>query len=285
MKMLDCIPNLIAETIGGLTDVREIRIRNNRPVKVNVGGRWYYVGMSKPILQVKEFNALIMNDNACDEIITKACNKSVYAHEKTLSGGYFTLDDGVRVGVCGSVSGKDKPIFQKFTSLCFRVPHIVSCVESAVLSELKSGSAVIIGAPASGKTTLLRDCAIKISQSDNVLVADERGELYYNDELIQSCDADVLKWTSKKYALDVGVRALSPDYIFFDEISEDDAEYVKKCVFCGVKVFCTAHGRDYNDFLDRFAELNNCFDYAIILSDNFKKTLIYCKRNQTCVDF
>ena len=280
MKMLDCLPKAVSRSIERLRDVREIRIRNNRPVKVNVGGKWYYINACKPALQLKAADAFVAGGSACDDIITVACNKSVYAHEKSLSNGFFTLDDGVRVGVCGVVQGDEKTVFQKYTSLCFRVPHSVNCVDDDLLSTIEGGNVIIIGVPSSGKTTLLRDCAVKLSQRNNVLVVDERGELYYSNEIGCLSDADVLKWTSKDYAFNIGVRSLAPEYIVFDEIAASDGQYVKTCIDCGVKVLCTAHGSSYKDFAKRFESLQDCFDYAVVLGENFSRSVIDCKSSR-----
>lgn len=276
MKMLECLPNDIAMKISSLKDVREIRIRNAKPIRINVGGNWYYLGCDVLSLVSKSDRAYVVGENVCDEIVTAACNKSVYAHEKTLAKGFFTLDDGVRVGVCGNVFGKEHHIFQQYTSLCFRIPHMINWVDGKMLDSIRAGSTVIIGPPGSGKTTLLRDFAIKLSLDNNVLVVDERGELYYNSDIMQMGNADVLKWTEKSYAFEVGVRALSPDYIVCDEINIDDAKYLLQCMNSGVKVFCSAHGKSYDDFLCRFELLNKQFKKAIVLSETFKMTTLDC---------
>lgn len=253
MKLFDCLPCEIAEHINAVSDVREIRIRNGGAVRVNAEGRWYYLGRNKSFVTTAR-NAIAVGA-VCDDIIKKACSNSVYAHEKSLASGYFTLEDGVRIGVCGQMSGADKRVFQKYTSLCFRIPHYVNCVSDDMLKKCEQVNTIVIGAPASGKTTFLRDVAVKLGQSFNVLVADERGELFYDDNLISLSGCDILKWTDKQYAFEIGVRAMSPQYFICDELCESDVRFVKSCASSGVKLVCSAHASSKADFDRRFGLL------------------------------
>ena len=262
MKLFDCLPIELADALYPLRDVRELRIRNNRAVRVNVSGQWYYVG-SSGLSQVAA-KAIVVGD-VCDTIVKCACNNSVYAYEKMLAKGFFTLEDGVRVGVCGHVAGNHDVVFRKYTSLCFRIPHHVSCVDSKTLSQCRKGNVVVIGPPCSGKTTFLRDLSVKLSQQCSVLVADERGELFYDDELINSCNCDVLKWSSKAYAFEVGIRAMSPDYIVCDELADSDIGFVKSCLNSGVHIACSVHGFSLDDFVNKFG-IEKDFTTVIVLN-------------------
>ena len=261
MKLAECLPNVLSEKLLCINGIREIRIRDNRFARVNVKGRWYYVG-EKALTQRSE-NAVRLGE-VCEGIIKKACNNSVYAYEKMLAKGFFTLEDGVRIGVCGVVSDGKEKVFQKYTSLCLRIPHYVACVDSNVVAECSRGNSIVIGPPGSGKTTFLRDLSVKLSQNYNVLVVDERGELFYDDKLLSKSHCDVLKWSDKLYAFESGVRAMSPDFIVCDEVSSEDAQPLKRCTSSGVKVICSAHGNNFEDFKKRF-ELANCFSTALIL--------------------
>jgi len=128
---------------------------------------------------------------------------------------------------------------------------------------------LIIGKPGSGKTTLLRDLAVKLGQSFNVLVADERGEIFYDDNLLASSGCDVLKWSDKAYAFEIGVRAMSPNFIVCDELSENDVNFVRSCINSGVKLICSAHGSGKQDFDERFGLLDR-FGVVVTLDGNGK---------------
>lgn len=264
MKLFDCLPMQLVDSLYSLRDIRELRIRNNRAVKVNVAGQWYYAASSGLTQNIGQ--AIVLED-ICDNIVKIACNNSVYAYEKMLAQGFFTLEDGVRVGVSGHVAGTQNVVFRKYTSLCFRIPHHVGCVDDITLAQCQVGNVVVIGPPCSGKTTFLRDLSVKLSKQYNVLVVDERGELFYDDELINSCNCDVLKWSSKAYAFEVGIRAMSPDFIVCDELSGSDVDFVKSCINSGVKIACSVHGFTVSDFSKKFG-IENDFTTAIVLNRN-----------------
>ena len=95
---------------------------------------------------------------------------------------------------------------------------------------------------------------------------DERGELFYDEYLMSISGCDVLKWSTKPYAFEVGVRAMSPSYIVCDELAENDVGFVKSCINSGVNLICSAHGHCKEDFDQRFGLLD-CFDIIIDLND------------------
>lgn len=268
MKFLDCLPIEIAACLSGVDDVRELRVRDGCPVRVNIAGRWYFLGDNCTF--VTSAKSAITVGKVCDDIVKTACSNSVYAYERSLAGGYFTLEDGVRVGVCGYLFGADKRVFQQYTSLCFRIPHYVNCVNVDVLNKCAANNTIVLGVPASGKTTYLRDIAVKLGPSCNVLVVDERGELFYDDKLVAQSNCDVLKWSDKAYAFEVGARAMSPQYLICDEIVEEDVPFVRSCVSSGINLICSAHASNEADFDRRFG-IADLFGYVIDLNKNVPK--------------
>lgn len=257
MKFVDCLPSWIVRCVEG-KDVREIRLRNNSVVRVNVGGRWLYCAVSGLTTDISVCQTL---DVPCSDVVKLACNNSIYAYEQMLAEGYFTLDDGSRLGVAGSYSSVGK-IFRDYTSICIRVPHCVDCSNANLMDVAKRGSTLIVGAPATGKTTLLRDIAVKLSSCQNVAVVDERGELDVCN-VLHNCD--VLKWTSKKAGVEMALRCLSPNYILCDELARDDCTWLPRAVCSGVKVIATLHASSVDEVKNLDINLSNF------------KTLIICK--------
>ena len=98
-----------------------------------------------------------------------------------------------------------------------------------------------------------------------MLVADERGELFFDDNLSATSGCDILKWSDKTYAFEVGTRAMSPQYFVCDELSESDIPFVKSCVSSGIKLICSAHASSEADFERRFGILD-CFTFIVDLN-------------------
>lgn len=263
MKLFDCLPIEITSYLNGVDDVRELRVRDGCPVRVNIAGLWYFLGSNGGF--VSDAHLAVTVDRVCDGIVKAACAGSVYAYEKSLANGYFTLEDGVRVGVCGQISGSEARVFRSYSSLCFRIPHCISCVTKEEQSNCEGRNTIVLGAPGAGKTTYLRDVALKLGQKYNLLVVDERGELFYDDDLTASSCCDVLKWSDKAYAFEIGIRSMAPQYLVCDELTEKDVGFVRSCVTSGIKLICSAHAQDKEDFDRRFGLLDT-FEHVVNLN-------------------
>ncbi len=256
MDFLHCLPTWLTKILSHCDNLREIRLRDNAPVKVNVGGNWLWctaMGVEKSISNAK------LLDVPCCKIVEDACNNSVYAYEGMLAKGFFTLHDGSRFGVAGEYS--QKGAFKTFTSICIRAPHVVNCATAQMLQSVKEGNCLILGRPASGKTTLLRDVAYRLSVEHNVVVIDERGELDVCD-CLQFCD--VLKWTSKHIGIEIAVRSLAPQFVVCDEISPDDILAIKYAISCGVTVIATMHASLETFKSDKLSEIRQLFDTCVL---------------------
>lgn len=269
MRFEACFEPYIADKLAAINDLREVRVRDGAPIVLNVGGKRSY--LSNVGLSASSINA-ISSAKSCNQIVNDLCCGSIYAYEKMLASGFMTLEGGVRVGVCGSVVGVDKGmLFKQYSSLCFRIPHDIEVINDETLRILSCGNFVVVGAPRSGKTTFIKCFAKKMSRLENVLVADERGEL---------CDivgCDVLSFAPKNYVFEVGIRSLSPDWVVCDELAAGDIPSLMRCAQSGVKVAATMHGDSYEDFLRLFGK-DRYFDKVVLLGkSNNKMQLIDVK--------
>lgn len=265
--MLDFLPQNVQDALRyvNMNKVYELRLRADKPVTVNFGGQYRYLG----VYGITDFNEKALRLDVFDiaDCVFRAGKYSVYSVEEQLKKGFLTAENGVRIGIAGEyVFEKGQPLaLRNFTSVCIRIPHeIVGCgreiYDRCMLDRVRS--TLIASPPGLGKTTILRDLAriISTETQKNILICDERGEIAQG-EVGQTCD--VLRFSDKATAFESGIRAMRPDLIITDELSINDLEAVKKAVFAGVKVVASAHYYQIKDvpksFLgvfDRYVMLN-----------------------------
>lgn len=223
--------------------ISEIRIRAGRPMQLTFMDRSRACGA-------------VVSAQLLERIAAALMDNSLYSREKELRQGYFTTQDGCRVGVCGKVVSEHGEIesFGAIGSICIRIPREVrGCATrlSRTISANGLKSMLIISPPGLGKTTMLREIARELSQMGyNIAIADERREIAACVSGVPSFDvgssSDVMDGCSKAVAIALMVRACMPDVIIADEIgTEADANALLDAVRCGVKVVASAHGTSY----------------------------------------
>ena len=206
-------------------------------------------------------------------VINAASEFSPWA-AKTLAKGFVTAQGGHRIGVCGIATmseGCMKGITHP-TALCLRVARDIEGISPKADNII--GSLLIIGPPASGKTTLLRDMIRQKSNlaQGNIAVVDEREELFPLHKG-QACFSagectDVLSGSGKAEGIDAVLRSMNPSWIAVDEITEEgDCEALVRAGWCGVNLMATAHAGSLQDFLSRpvYKPLVACKLFSTIL--------------------
>ena len=137
---------------------------------------------------------------------------------------------------------------------------------------------MIVGEPSSGKTTVLRDVAYRLSGEEfnflRVCIIDERSEI------AATCDGsnkksiglgcDVLDGYPKAEGMMIALRAMSPDVIICDEIGSDkDVSAIESIANAGTKIIATIHAEGFSQLLKRpqFVKLMRtaAFDVAVVL--------------------
>ncbi len=243
--MLEFLPQNLKEGLShvNLRYVYEIRMRVDKPVTVNYNGSYCYLsayGITKDRLK-----AIFPTVEEVSDCVYRAGDYSVYAVEEQLKRGFITAANGERIGIAGEyVFEKGQPwALRSFNALCIRVPHeIVGAGDEIFLRCMsdKVYNLLLISSPGLGKTTILRDLARILSEKahKNILICDERGELSHGT-LGDHCD--VIKYSDKPTAFEAGIRALRPDLIVTDEITDRDLEGLKKALFAGVNIVASAH--------------------------------------------
>lgn len=152
------------------------------------------------------------------EIIDRAVGYSSYAHAKELADNYISYAAGIRIGIARRASGE-------ISSLNIRLPAAQPVIKSDALDRLLGslcGGLLIAGAPGTGKTTLLRYCAQRLSAHEvrRVTVIDERSELAGSggEYFDLGCCTDVIAGVPKAEGIMTALRLMSPEIIICDEI-------------------------------------------------------------------
>ncbi len=254
METLNRIEALIGGDVARLmrrhhTDLTEVRLRAGRaPQLVWTGGE----ALSGEAIEVDRLR----------EIVAALMDYSIYARESELNQGYFTMNDGSRVGVCGRFArDADQWRLTEIGACCVRVARPVPGCADSLMGHISgpSGpqSTLILSRPGMGKTTLLRDIARQLSESGRrVGLADERHELAACRMGAPTLDVgprtDVMDGCPRPLAISTMVRAMAPEVIAADEIGgPGDAEALADAARCGVVVMATAHAENIRAALNR----------------------------------
>lgn len=187
------------------------------------------------------------------ELFENMCSFSVYAHESDIENGFITLTGGHRAGIVGTAVIKDnKTTVRNISSINIRISRehtncAYSLYEQLFYEEVEN--TLLVGAPLSGKTTLIRDLTRLLCNQNQLKVSliDERDEIanvHYGkaqNDVGQSCD--VLTGYPKKLGILTAIRTMSPEVIVCDELGDkEDMHALEFCVNAGAKIIATIHG-------------------------------------------
>lgn len=227
-----------------LDTIREIRITVNNPITVFCSQNKTYSGKDK--ITAEEIR----------EIFAALCEYSVHTYKNEICEGYITFEGGIRAGICGTAIYSDGKItgIKDISALNIRIPHEISCSDK-IIPYLNDGGILIIGPPCSGKTTLLRDIALKSGRKRRVVIVDERMEIAGVYRGIPSFDisgAAVLNGFHKNEGIEMAVRSMSPEIIICDEFGgENDIVSALDAMKSGVNIITSMHAYDKWDFLKK----------------------------------
>lgn len=288
-ELFRLVSDAVAEVIRARLSVGnlfELRIRNNAPIRVGYGGGYFYLcenGITKD-----KSAAIVASGSEADNIVMRACERSLYTVTETLKSGYISVRGGIRVGVCwGAVcNGGVISAVKDFSSVNIRIPHeVLGCAASIVGKICNSDgikSTVILSKPGGGKTTVLRDlCRLISDRGHNVLLCDEKYELASMYKGVPSldvgCCTDVMSGADKPSVFRAGIAYMRPEVIMTDELFEEDIEAVTRAVHCGIAVIATAHAKDVTDFTMRLgaAVPTKVFEQFAVISETTRTISIY----------
>jgi len=221
----------------------EIRLRCGSPVALSVAGKNVFIKTDgKPCYYICS-NLLKADSRDLEESYRLLCQNSVYAHTDELKNGYIRMKSGCRAGVCGTLT--ESGFMKDISSVNIRIARQIYGAADNIVKQYPGGGLLIAGAPASGKTTVLRDFIRQVSNGalgtvKKVCVIDGRGEISGCADL-GAC-SDVLITEDKAKGAEIALRTMNPDIIAFDEIgSLEELNQVTACFYSGVDIVTTAH--------------------------------------------
>ncbi len=252
MKALEYLPPSLATAARGLGEVGgrvcEIRIRRGMAMAFSTYDTTVFVNTSGRVCKLSA--AVVCGDDDIKYAVNRLCAGAVYRCADALRRGYIVTPEGLRAGICGEAVYEDGRlcVVDNYTSLNLRIPHTHrGCAEPLLRTVLADGprSMLIFSPPSVGKTTLIRELAVKLSLKYRVAVVDEKGEILPRGMCGDCGMCDILRGYSKPDGMELAVRMLSPQVIICDEIGmADDIPSILSVQNSGVPLIATAHAAD-----------------------------------------
>lgn len=252
----------------------EIRLRAGRPLAVTTADGIQYITAYGGFTQSSRLGAMISPKDV-RETFRAICGWSLHSHEQEIAEGFITLPGGHRVGLCGTAvyrtrepagncrrdffcsetenlrnGASELQTLKDISGLNIRLARACPGTADRLMKEIFNNgpaSALLIGPPASGKTTVLRDLCRQLSERYRLSVVDQRGELGAVWQGVPQNDlgpnTDILDGVGKSEGISIALRTLSPQFIAVDEIgTAEDCAGLEMAAHCGVYLLATAHG-------------------------------------------
>lgn len=261
--------------------ITELRLRRSRPLCVTADGREYALSQDGRLLNDPS-QALTVTADDVEHTYRAALDNSIHSHAAEIRNGYITVSGGCRVGFCGTAVseaglGSRLQGVKDISCINIRIAREVpGCAEELYNRTMTDGlcSLLIVGPPASGKTTVLRDLCRLIGRTRRLSVIDERNELAAVERGEAACavglHSDIFTSYDKAAAIEIAVRTMSPEAVVCDEIgSKQELGAYLYAIDSGVRIIATCHaasiaGAKRRAVVSRLIKLG-AFDRAALL--------------------
>lgn len=247
--------------------VNEIRIRVGRPlILVGQQNRFYFITENGQSFRTFQHDSFCVSRPLLDECVRCMSDYSLHSVQNNLLNGFITLRGGHRAGFSGNVAWDEEHItaVRRIDSINIRIARSIMGAANKITEFYRAhglAGTLIIGPPASGKTTILKDLCRQLSNGDTgenykVSLIDERGEIAASYRGIPQnnvgWNTDVFDGYSKSIGFDIAVRCMSPDVIVCDEIGANgDADDLLQGINAGATVIATIHSFSFEEFLHK----------------------------------
>ena len=255
-KVIPYLPAVLQEPVQKIRPaqaerIQELRLRLGRCIHAVIGGKELTVQPNGNLIP-EAGDGIVVTRQMMDTLFQNACMHSVHSCQNAIRSGFLTVAGGNRIGLCGTavVSGHVTETVRSVSSMNIRIASARTGCADLLAEKLMLRSqcegVLIAGAPASGKTTILRDLARILGKTSRVSLLDERGELAASQNGIPQFDigvqTDVFDGYPKAYGIETAARVMSPEWIICDELGgEDEAAAMIQASLCGVGMIASVH--------------------------------------------
>ena len=292
---ISLLPEKFKTVLNGVSEnvavkVKEIRFRNGEPVTLNTQDEIYYIRKTGALTISFCSDLLITDEKALQEIVFCLSRRSLHTYQDMIAKGFIPLRGGCKAGVVGRAVMKNGSVYSvsSFNSVNIRVSRPFYGCSKDLISNVGEDCAsfLIIGAPLSGKTTILRDLCRFYSGKDRLnplktAIIDERDEIAsrsFGEGIDVGIHTDVLTLYPKAIGTEIAVRTLSPDIVVLDEIgSDEEARAMLSAINTGVNFIATAHGSSMEEVLRR-PNIKR-----LVNAGAFKKAVVLCGKEKPCM--
>lgn len=268
---------------------REICFRVQRPVVIACFDRVYFLTSNGKALSSITKDSYLVSQDEMTNMLNNFTEYSFQSCINEINSGYITLKGGHRAGLAGSCVYENGKIItiNDISSVNLRIARQVKGIADDLCRNLFGNglcSVLIAGAPASGKTTLLKDICRIISGGElgkyvKTAVIDERGEISasYNGvpQYNIGITTDVFNGYKKADGMNTALRSMSPQVIVLDEIAnEEDSIGIKQSLNAGISVIATVHAGSVDEL---YRKKHIC---SLIKDGNFQKLVLLKGANE-----